>query len=416
MASESSSLQGKHVLLEELTAPLEESDTPPHTQPLSQTEKIRPEGARSTQVNILSTPLPEVAPESISLLTYNISLGPWCATRGGEGRWKGKRLEEWIRQGEMGRQDIVCLQGVFSQGSKRQRKLIDAAREQGLPYAMFMPRQSPLQGRVDGGLIILSRYPILTSSVYIYNRGQHRDKWVGKGAMYVRLALSSRQRLHIFNTHNQGSPRLPCPMGDPAKAERVRQWRRLRRFMDVCLGDVDEQEPIVLTGQLNADAREEAAGQEYARMLQILSEGSDPRSLDEVTLLSRSDNPPRPNESWAVRDLALQVLGTHPILFGPVDGSGRAVRNPLVPSVYERSCACPSYTLSISRPVHEGEAHVMEEREVHLERVQAQVRPFPVTGQPFPYISGKRTWMVTLWLYAIKKYTGIFTKNTSTLF
>lgn len=185
MSSDTSSIAEQIIITQESAAP-KNAPTPPlrdqsssSISPQLSLSKERHDEEKdqiSGSVGPYSTGLPKTAPESITLLTYNLSLGPWCSLRRGEGQWKEKRLEEWIRQGKMEKLDVLCLQGVFSQGSKRQRRLLAAAREQGLLFSMYSPKESLLQGKVDGGLVILSRYPIIASASHTYDRGQGRDR------------------------------------------------------------------------------------------------------------------------------------------------------------------------------------------------------------------------------------------------
>lgn len=57
----------------------------------------------------------------------------------------------------------------------------------------------------DGGLVILSRFPILEADFGPYPYGVLSDSLSYKGALYAKILIGSERVLHIFNTHTQAS-------------------------------------------------------------------------------------------------------------------------------------------------------------------------------------------------------------------
>lgn len=69
--------------------------------------------------------------------------------------------------------DIIALQEIFALGNSRQRKMINMAARHGFYYhtrscppPLFSPKF------IDGGLLILSKYPIVETDAHIYSAGK----------------------------------------------------------------------------------------------------------------------------------------------------------------------------------------------------------------------------------------------------
>ena len=63
--------------------------------------------------------------------------------------------------------DIVCLQEMYGFGSGRRQRLIKAAAENGFGHVL-KSKNKLAKGMVDGGLLILSRFPITDSEEMVY--------------------------------------------------------------------------------------------------------------------------------------------------------------------------------------------------------------------------------------------------------
>lgn len=95
--------------------------------------------------------------------------------------------------------DIVGLQECWTYSDYR---AIRDATKSVLPYGKFYH-----SGVFGGGLVILSRFPIIESSMYRYPLNGRptaffRGDWfVGKGVACARLALPDGRKVEVFNTH-----------------------------------------------------------------------------------------------------------------------------------------------------------------------------------------------------------------------
>jgi len=100
--------------------------------------------------------------------------------------------------------------------------------------SVFTCARSFLQGKIDGGVVILSRYPIVESDVYKFNRGVFGDRYanhrrgkrlavrcpahvgletaaalrhrlVAKSIVYAKVLVAPLRHVHVFATHLQAS-------------------------------------------------------------------------------------------------------------------------------------------------------------------------------------------------------------------
>ncbi len=111
----------------------------------------------------------------------------------------------------------------------------------------------------DGGVIILSRWPITAQAQRLYGGAcKGTDCLADKGVLYARIVKHGRAH-HVFASHTQA--------GDDTdeRETRTRQLRIIKRFIDD--HRLPESEPVFIAGDLNVDKYDSG---EYATMLQTL--------------------------------------------------------------------------------------------------------------------------------------------------
>tara|TARA_B110000285_G_C14922826_1_gene513440 strand:+ start:225 stop:407 length:183 start_codon:yes stop_codon:yes gene_type:complete len=54
---------------------------------------------------------------------------------------------------------------------------------------------------MDGGLMILSRFPIVATSVQPYAYSEEKDGLARRGVLYGKIKIKDDKHLHIFTTH-----------------------------------------------------------------------------------------------------------------------------------------------------------------------------------------------------------------------
>lgn len=110
----------------------------------------------------------------------------------------------------------------------------------------------------DGGVAILSKWPILRQEQWVYTDACGADWWSNKGFAYVVLNVNGT-KVHIVGTHAQSTD-PGCGAGEAASM-RSRQFTAIDAFLDG--KNIPASEQVLVAGDLNVDSRTS----EYASML-----------------------------------------------------------------------------------------------------------------------------------------------------
>ncbi|GGR25064.1 sphingomyelin phosphodiesterase [Streptomyces roseolus] len=163
-------------------------------------------------------------------------------------------------------QDVVVLQEAFDNSSSDALKANAAA---------AYPHQTPVMGRSktgwdatggaysattpeDGGVTILSKWPIVRKEQYVYKDACGADWYSNKGFVYTVLDVNG-SRVHVVGTHAQSTD-PGCSAGEAAQT-RSRQFKAMDAFLDA--KNIPAGEQVIVAGDLNVDSRTP----EYATML-----------------------------------------------------------------------------------------------------------------------------------------------------
>jgi len=140
--------------------------------------------------------------QHIKILTYNIFLRP-PPVKNNENDWKDERLADFIKLLDC--YDIICLQEMFGAFNNRKQELIRYANRSGLFFYCDSPSPSFFSKfLVDGGLLILSRFPIVESEFRPFKYCVLSDSLAHKGILYAKIKIGEAY-LSIFNVHLQAS-------------------------------------------------------------------------------------------------------------------------------------------------------------------------------------------------------------------
>ncbi|GAU65658.1 hypothetical protein SSP35_02_00250 [Streptomyces sp. NBRC 110611] len=154
--------------------------------------------------------------------------------------------------------DVVVLQEAFDNSSS------DALKSQA---SAQYPHQTPVVGRSkdgwdatggaysstapeDGGVTLLSKWPILRKEQYVYKDACGADSLSNKGFVYAVLNVDGT-KVHIVGTHAQSTD-SGCAAGEAA-ADRAKQFKELDAFLDARHIPADEE--VMVAGDLNVDSR-----------------------------------------------------------------------------------------------------------------------------------------------------------------
>ncbi|MGY1436019.1 sphingomyelin phosphodiesterase [Streptomyces reniochalinae] len=163
-------------------------------------------------------------------------------------------------------QDVVVLEEMFDNSASDALKKNAADR---------YPYQTPVVGRStsgwdatsgeysgvapeDGGVTLLSKWPVLHKEQHIFTDGCGSDAFSNKGFLYAVLDVRGT-RVHVVGTHTQATDSA-CGSGEDVSV-RAGQFKEIDAFVDARHIPADEQ--VVVAGDLNVDRH----GDEYASML-----------------------------------------------------------------------------------------------------------------------------------------------------
>lgn len=162
--------------------------------------------------------------------------------------------------------DVVVLQELYSNGPAD--KLMQGATAQ-------YPHQTPVLGRSggdwdatggasrplaleNGGVAVLSKWPITRQEQYVYKDGCGVDGLAKKGFVYTELDVNGTP-VHIVGTHAQSDDSL-CGDGQPAEV-RAKQFAELDAYLDA--KGIPAGQQVLVAGDFNVDS----GTAEYTSML-----------------------------------------------------------------------------------------------------------------------------------------------------
>ena len=65
---------------------------------------------------------------------------------------------------------------MFAYGSSRIKTMMDFAKKAGFKYITSSPSKGLLNAMIDGGLLLMSKYPIVKVEHLTFKRGVHSDR------------------------------------------------------------------------------------------------------------------------------------------------------------------------------------------------------------------------------------------------
>ncbi|KAI8975271.1 Endonuclease/exonuclease/phosphatase, partial [Mycotypha africana] len=271
----------------------------------------------------------KVTNSTARFLTLNIFMRP-PLIKNNWSDYKDDRLA-YIEKYVLPNYDIICFQEAFAFASRRKDHLISTARKLGYNYHIESPRKYPWDIGVDGGLLIISKFPIRQSNVIEYPRGQHSD-WISiKGALHALIELNPSKHVHLYTTHTQASYDLNNVINQDDTAIRLSQFALLHNFIyetahqnkqllpsnqqaplltmsspttvkEEANSEMDNI-PIMVVGDLNVDA----ATHPKERPITEPSRDSSPEYLKMVDVIKGMND---------LTDVVYQKFGYHPVTFG----------------------------------------------------------------------------------------------------
>lgn len=135
------------------------------------------------------------AQDSLRLLTWNIQMLPMLVNANG----KGKRAKAIVDQLKSHPYDVVVFQEMFKH---RSRKIITRGLAEMYPHQTKVLNKKAVSFKTSGGVIILSRHPMLGVQQIRYKERTGFDKLARKGALLAEIDFHGKH-IQVIGTHLQ---------------------------------------------------------------------------------------------------------------------------------------------------------------------------------------------------------------------
>ncbi|MCX5155996.1 sphingomyelin phosphodiesterase [Streptomyces sp. NBC_00291] len=211
-------------------------------------------GALAVTTAPTATAAESAATPRLDVLTYNVFL----MSKNLYPNWgQDHRAAEIPKASFYQGHDVVVLQEAFDNGASDALKANSAAR---------YPYQTPVVGRSksgwdatggaysattpeDGGVTILSKWPIVRKEQVVYKDACGADWWSNKGFAYAVLNVNGA-RVHVIGIHAQSTD-PGCGAGEAAQM-RSRQFKNIDAFLDG--KNIPANEQVIVAGDMNVDS------------------------------------------------------------------------------------------------------------------------------------------------------------------
>ena len=276
---------------------------------LVQKKYRRPSFFAATHENPAAQTTSAICDSNVRVLSYNMFLRPLNPSDIMSNHYKGTRLRIF-KDEILQKYDVLCLQEMFGSLSLRRKNFLKHAQTVGFHSVASPAPSNWTSGLIDGGLVILSRWKIISKAYMTYSAGTWTDALAMKGVLYAMLQpADGHMCAHVFTTHLQATY-----AGDQRSVQKQREVRRsqikeLVSFMRMRINDCEagrsgdippesrRRWPIILGGDFNINARpgpDDPPGAKHSdEYLMLLNE------LKKVNVHAR--------------DLLFQKDGTHPV-------------------------------------------------------------------------------------------------------
>ncbi|DAZ99299.1 TPA: hypothetical protein N0F65_005467 [Lagenidium giganteum] len=156
-------------------------------------------------------------------------------------------------------------------------KMLQQFKKQGFMFATSILRDSdPLTSLLNGGVIIVSKWPILREGQHIYRHACHySDCLAAKGVKYARILKTVNGTSKVFNVFATHMQAWSTPQG---REDRILQAQQMRAFVDSF--QIPKHEPVIFAGDFNVDNHTFPG--EVANLVRLLGANTPTRVGDQV--------------------------------------------------------------------------------------------------------------------------------------
>lgn len=216
---------------------------------------------------------------------------------------RARAIAEFLRDSTY---DVLCFTECFSDAARavllHELKSIGYAHatpvmheipSASLTWRSFIDFSRLRQGLfINGGLIFVSRWPILTHREKIFRIRIGAERWCPKGIKYITVEKLGR-RFHLFGTHLQADdstinmwkwfPESWVPWHLTGRKVRMIQLKRLKRYIHKTR--IPASEPVFVLGDMNVN-RDDV---EFPPMLKILNATHPPGEQPLTIIMEQND-------------------------------------------------------------------------------------------------------------------------------
>jgi endonuclease/exonuclease/phosphatase family metal-dependent hydrolase len=186
--------------------------------------------------------------EELSLITYNIWALPYISNKIKE---RLQAMPPFLAQ-----YDVLLLQEAFA--PERDRLIATLEEDYGYSYVSNI-LNNPTPNFFDGGIVLLSRYPIVNQAQFYFPDCNGAECFTDKGINYIEIIKQGRS-YHIFSAHTSSFN------NDIARLYRQNQFEQMRAFAESL--NIPQNEPVIYGGDFNVN--KSLFPEDYQQMLTTL--------------------------------------------------------------------------------------------------------------------------------------------------
>jgi endonuclease/exonuclease/phosphatase family metal-dependent hydrolase len=188
---------------------------------------------------------PDLQVCNIHLLFYNVMWEPRLFNRF---RTKTAKIRASMLADHVASFDLLGITGAFSFPFGPTSDFVSRCKFNGFNCCVSSPSATLMGLEIcDGGNIILSKYPIITSEYFTFQLMAGVDTGKSKGAAYAKIQISEKNHIHFVTTS------LQLPTNNLPESRSVRM-NQVREIITALRKRADDGNPIVVAGTFNTDA------------------------------------------------------------------------------------------------------------------------------------------------------------------
>lgn len=195
-------------------------------------------------------------PKTISLLTFNILHFPTIPYISAKTYHKRERLK--VMAEKFRPYDIVCLQEMYRPLSQNLDMFLVDLKKSGFEYFYIIDLNGHFtQFLSDGGVMIVSKFPIKYAEQVQWPTGIKQDAACSKGGIYCMVELPNGKTLHLIDIHVQATYKFdPDAIQAMTVVVRQQQFNILKQWILTIFSKfhVKRQDMFVMCGDFNMDA------------------------------------------------------------------------------------------------------------------------------------------------------------------